>query len=75
MVILHLCSALVRVHMELWVQFWTPQHSRDMDMLGKVQWRATKMMKEREHTSCEEQLGELGLPSLEKRRLRGILST
>lgn len=46
-----------------------------MDVLGNIQWKATKMMKELEHISCKEQLGELGLPSLEKRRLRGILST
>ena len=66
MVILHLCSALVRVHMELRVQFWTPQHSRDMDMLGKVQWRATKMIRGLEHFPYEERLRDWGPCIMEK---------
>lgn len=47
---------------------------RDVDILGRSQWRPTEMIKSLEHVSYEERLGKLGLFGLEKRRLRGILS-
>ena len=72
-IILPLYTSLVRPRFKYCVQAWSPYYRKDIDKLEKVQRRAVRMITDLRGTSYREKLLELGLFSLEKRRIRADL--
>ena len=64
--IILLYKTIVRPHLEYCIQAWRPYRKKDIDILERVQRRATKMIQKLRNISYE-----IRLTTLETRRLRG----
>ena len=67
---LRLYKSLVRPHLEYASPVWSPYLKKHQIFLENVQRRATKLIKNLSQLSYKERLLQLGLPSLEYRRMR-----
>ena len=72
-IIMQLYKTLVRPHLEYCAQFWSPHYRRDVEIIERVQRRFTRMLPGLGGMPYEDRLRELGLFSLERRRMRGDL--
>jgi hypothetical protein len=72
-VIVKLYKSLVRPRLEYCIQAWSPYLRKDIDMIERVQRRATRLIEGFTDMSYEDRLEQTGLISLEKRRVRGDL--
>ena len=72
-IIVRLYKSLVRPRLEYCIQAWSPYHNKDIEILERVQKRATKMVYVYGDLNYKDRLSLLESPSLEKRMVRGDL--
>ena len=69
--IIPLHKTVDRPHLEYSIQAWMPYRKKDIDMLDRVQRRATKIIPKLRNIRYEMRVKECGLTTLETTRLRG----
>jgi hypothetical protein len=70
-VFMNLYPVLVRPLLEYCVQVWSPYKRKHINLIERVQRRATKLVPALRDLSYEERLSRLNLTTLEERRTRG----
>ena len=68
-----LYKTLLRSHLEYGIQFWSPHIRKNVEVLERIQRRFRKMLPGSECMVYDQRLRELGLYTLERRRMRGDL--
>ena len=69
-IIMRFYKSLVRSRLEYCIQAWSLYHKKDIEVLERVQKRATKMVYGFGVLNYKDRLSLLELPSLEERRVR-----
>ena len=69
-----LYTSMVRPHLEFAITSWCPYLKKDIDMIEKIQRRATKLVPNLKHLPYSTRLSKFGLTDLTMRRLRGDLN-
>ena len=70
-IVLNLYKQLVRPHLDYAAQAWSPFYEKDKFLLEQVQRRATRLISEVRNLPYHSRLKQLGLTTLELRRIRG----
>jgi len=72
-IIISLYKSLVRLYLEYCCQVWRPHYNKDIKLLEGVQRRATRLVSGTKSLCYANRLKNLGLTSLENRRIRSDL--
>ena len=72
-VVKNLYISYVRPHLEYCCQAWAPHYEKDLNLLERVQRRATRLIKGFKGLEYEERLKRLDLYSVRRRYVRGDL--
>ena len=72
-IIIKLYKSIIRPHMDYCSQAWRPHHVQDIELLERVQKRATRMIEECKGKTYQQRMDVCNLTTLETRRIRADL--